>query len=82
MCIPTLLTQLGNGKYHNTAKGLIGMSPRSDNYYLCVGTSCWQDCGILYYMVKNQKLLKTGCNNVVGTTLFNVVNNIVQHCYT
>ena len=28
---------------------------------------------------KNQKLLKTGCNNVVGATLFNVVNNIVRH---
>ena len=81
MCIPTLLTQLG--KYHNTAKGLIGMSyVICDNYYLCVGTSCWQDCEILDYTVKNQKLLKTGCNNLVGTTLFNVVNNIVQHCYT
>ena len=28
------------------------------------------------------KLLKTGCNNVVLPTLFIVVNNIVQHCYT
>ena len=27
-------------------------------------------------------LLKTGLNNVVLPTLFNVVNNIVQHCYT
>ena len=34
------------------------------------------------YTAKNQKLLKTGCNNVVGATLFNVVNNIVRHCYT
>ena len=25
--------------------------------------------------------VKTGCNNVVGATLFNVVNNIVLHCY-
>ena len=33
-------------------------------------------------MAKNQKLLKTECNNVVGTTLLNVVNNIVRHCYT
>ena len=29
-------------------------------------------------LVKNQKLLKTVCNNVFGATLFNVVNNIVQ----
>ena len=28
------------------------------------------------------KLLKTGCNSVVGATLFLVVNDIVQHCYT
>ncbi len=28
------------------------------------------------------RLLKTGCNNVVLPTLFIVVNNIVQHCYT
>ena len=28
------------------------------------------------------RLLKTGCNNVVGATLFLVVNDIVQHCYT
>ena len=34
------------------------------------------------YTAKNQKLLKTGCNDVVGATLFNVVNNIVRHCYT
>ena len=34
------------------------------------------------YTAKNQKLLKTGCNNVVGATLFNVVNNIVRHSYT
>ena len=34
------------------------------------------------YTAKTQKLLKTGCNNVVGATLFNVVNNIVRHCYT
>ena len=35
------------------------------------------------YTAKNQKPLKTGCNNayVVGATLFNVANNIVQHCY-
>ena len=26
--------------------------------------------------------MKTGLNNVVLPTLFNVVNNIVQHCYT
>ena len=30
----------------------------------------------------NQKLLKTGCNNVFEATLFNVSNNIVRHCYT
>ena len=36
----------------------------------------------LEYTAKNQKLLKTGCKNVVGATLFNVVNNIVRHCYT
>ena len=29
-----------------------------------------------------ERLLKTGCKNVVGAILFNVVNNIVQHCYT
>ena len=34
------------------------------------------------YTAKNQKLLKTGCNNVVGAILFNVVNNSVRHCYT
>ena len=34
------------------------------------------------YTAINQKLLKTGCNNVVGATLFNVVNNIVRHWYT
>jgi hypothetical protein len=28
------------------------------------------------------RLLKTGCNNVVLPTLFIVVNNIVQHCWT
>ncbi len=28
------------------------------------------------------RLLKTGCNNVVLPTLFIVVDNIVQHCYT
>ena len=27
-------------------------------------------------------LMKTALNNVVLPTLFNVVNNIVQHCYT
>ena len=32
------------------------------------------------YTAKNHKLLKTVCNNVVGATLFNVVNNIVQPC--
>ena len=26
------------------------------------------------------RLLKTGCNNVVGATLFIVVNNIEQYC--
>ena len=30
----------------------------------------------------NHKLLKTGLNDVVLLVLFNVVNNIVQHCYT
>ena len=34
------------------------------------------------YTAKNYELLKTGLNNVVLPTLFNVVNNIVQHCYT
>ena len=29
----------------------------------------------------NQKLLKPECNNVVGATLFLVVNNIVRHFY-
>ena len=29
----------------------------------------------MLYTAKNQKLLKTGCNNVFGATLFNVVNN-------
>ena len=33
------------------------------------------------YTAKNQVLLKTGCNKV-GATLFRVVNNIVQHCFT
>ena len=28
------------------------------------------------------RLLKTGCNNVVGATLFLVVNDIVRHCHT
>ena len=28
------------------------------------------------------RLLKTGLNNVALPTLFNFVNNIVQHCYT
>ena len=32
-------------------------------------------------MAKNHKLLKRGLNKVVPI-LFNVVNNIVQHCYT
>ena len=32
------------------------------------------------YTVKNHELLKTGLNNVVLPILFNVVNNIVQHC--
>ena len=31
---------------------------------------------------KKYELLKTGLNNVVLTTLFNVVNNIIQRCYT
>ena len=26
------------------------------------------------------RLLKTGCNNIVGATLFLVVNNIEQYC--
>ena len=35
------------------------------------------------YTMKNEQLLmKTGLNNVVLSTLFNVVNNNVQHCYT
>ena len=34
------------------------------------------------YTAKNYELLKTGLNNVLLPTLFNVVNNIVQHCYT
>ena len=34
------------------------------------------------YTAKNYELLKTGLNNVVLPILFNVVNNIVQHCYT
>ena len=34
------------------------------------------------YTAKNKKLLNTGCHNVVGVTLFNVINNIVRHCYT
>ena len=34
------------------------------------------------YKAKNYELLKTGLNNVVLPILFNVVNNIVQHCYT
>ena len=34
------------------------------------------------YTAKNQILLKTGCSNIVGETLFPVVNEIVQHCYT
>ena len=28
------------------------------------------------------RLLKTGCNNVVGATLFLVFDNIVQRCYS
>ena len=32
------------------------------------------------YTAKNQILLKTGCSNVVGATLFLVVNNIEQYC--
>ena len=35
-----------------------------------------------FYTAKNYELLKTGLNNVVLPILFNVVNNIVQHCYT
>ena len=34
------------------------------------------------YTAKNYELSKTGLNNVLLPTLFNVVNNIVQHCYT
>ena len=34
------------------------------------------------YTAKNHKLLKTGLNNVVLPILFNVLNNIVQRCYT
>lgn len=30
------------------------------------------------YVTKNNKLLKTGCNNVVGATLFLVDKNIVE----
>ena len=41
----------------------------------------WALCSIAY-TAKNYKLLKTGLNNVLLPTLFNVVNNIVQHCYT
>ena len=41
---------------------------------------------ILRYTAKNEQLvailLKTGLNNVLLSILFNVVNNIVQHCYT
>ena len=33
-------------------------------------------------IISCERLLKTKCNNVVGVTLFNVVNNIVLHCYT
>ena len=40
----------------------------------------------LLYTAKNERLvamlMKTGLNNVLLSTLFNVVNNIVQHCYT
>ena len=31
---------------------------------------------------KKYKLLKTGLNNAVQPILFNVVNNIAQHCHT
>ena len=34
--------------------------------------------GGFYYMAKNHEFLKTGLNNVVLPTLFNVVNNIEQ----
>ena len=33
-------------------------------------------------IISCNRLLKTGLNNVVLPTLFNDVNNIVQHCYT
>ena len=33
-------------------------------------------------IISCKRLLKTGLNNVVLPTLFNDVNNIVQHCYT
>ena len=43
-------------------------------------------CTRIAYVVHGKKimscnrLLKTGCNNVVGATLFLVVNNIGQYC--
>jgi hypothetical protein len=40
----------------------------------------------LYYTAKNDQvvaiLMKTGLNNVVRPTLFTIVNNIEQYCYT
>ena len=71
--------------------GVIMLNNIVDNIEQCgqhnIAQSCfyqpWTGCALLrVYTAKNQKLLKTGCNNVVGATLFNVVNNIVRHCYT
>jgi hypothetical protein len=53
--------------------------------------SAWVTAGIflasiLLYTAKNDQvvaiLVKTGLNNVVRPTLFTVVNNIEQYCYT
>ena len=45
-----------------------------------------QICENLYYTAKNYQpvamLLRTRLNNVVLPTLFKVVDNIEQHCYT
>ena len=63
-------------------------------YYRAVGQKCQLfnnvSCNVQQELVRTTRqkitscwrLLKTGLNNVVLPTLFNVVNNIVQHRYT
>ena len=41
------------------------------HFFLCTAKNAQPSCS---------GLMKTGLNNVVLPTLFNVVNNIIQHC--